>query len=425
MSVSQKAREQVTTNEEKMDNINKICKRENGVMIITDNDGSELHLLTDGRVVLKGVSNSYLMFESMADYPDNIWFRGAIDSEDHYRPNGSGLYNYKNDASKPYSMYVGGVEAGFWCGNGVLTYKNGDELQGLFSRYERIGWAAEGKLTTSCGDIICGVWQNGVVTRIDLVTFPGGSLIYDVTPLEDRHDCVDATFLLQGQGTYRGLVQKDGYEFYPVNGVMQFLDGRVYKGTCSSFKKDSGGFKFFCRKGTMTLPNGISYAGMWAGAEISPTHIGTLCLVGNDKGVIQGPPNDGLMKRYLDPTAFSTNNEEEEGEEGEEGEEEEEEEEGDSDSDEELLHQKRLPRTFTVAEDNIAENLKQAKICGGCREVMVEDNIDRWWVCSACDTQYYCSGGCQHKHWPNHKKVCKKKKEEDSDSDCQLEGNKR
>ena len=44
-------------------------------------------------------------------------------------------------------------------------------------------------------------------------------------------------------------------------------------------------------------------------------------------------------------------------------------------------------------------------LCKGCYERFDRNQL---FVCSRCKTKQYCSNSCQKKHWPEHKKECKK-----------------
>jgi hypothetical protein len=92
----------------------------------------------------------------------------------------------------------------------------------------------------------------------------------------------------------------------------------------------------------------------------------------------------------------------------EEGDEEDEEDVSDisSQADEELV-QRKQERTYTVAEDNVQENLKCVlATCGFCSKEFFEG--DNYYRCSTCGPQVYCGEECQLRHWPQHKKVCGK-----------------
>jgi MYND finger/MORN repeat len=82
-----------------------------------------------------------------------------------------------------------------------------------------------------------------------------------------------------------------------------------------------------------------------------------------------------------------------------------------SEADEELV-QRKQERTYTVAEDNVEENLKCVlATCGFCPKEFVKRDV--YYLCSMCQRQAYCGDECQRRHWPQHKKTCKNMVEED------------
>ena len=75
-----------------------------------------------------------------------------------------------------------------------------------------------------------------------------------------------------------------------------------------------------------------------------------------------------------------------------------------SQADEDLV-QRKQERTYTVAEDNVEENLKCVlATCGFCPKEFVKKDV--YYLCSICQSQAYCGDECQRRHWPQHKKVC-------------------
>uniref|UniRef100_A0A6C0BCI1 MORN repeat-containing protein n=1 Tax=viral metagenome TaxID=1070528 RepID=A0A6C0BCI1_9ZZZZ len=323
-------------------------RRENEVIIVKMDKLIEFHILPTGKVVLSmlGIKNAYKIYNTMKDYPDNVSYVGSINTET-YEPDGCGMFNYKNDKSSKYETYAGGVSNGRWYGNGVLTWKNGAIEEGIFDNE-----MFRGTQTLANGDVIVGEWHNNTLEFVTSADFADGRKLFD-TVLHDDFHFVTGKLFIPKCGTFTGTIRKRCFE--PYHGTMEYLDGRVYEGSCGYTRE----FHFICINGCgkMTLPDGTSYSGKWSHNQIVYETPGTLSIDGTEVSGL--PLRLREMNKYMMCDAFSGwNHPVKEEQEQEEQEEKNEVCNQDCPSDCDCLYCKEMPRTFTVAEDNDPRNLK-------------------------------------------------------------------
>jgi hypothetical protein len=435
-----------------------IRKQEDGVIVMTidSETGTDLYILPSGKVIT--IENGFgkdKLYNELEDYPHKIAYCGDINIQT-YEPEGEGKFLYYNDHKL---SYVGSVSNGERRGKGTLTYRNGLIEKGWFE-----GTTFNGTQTHNCGTTITGFWENDTLEDVTRVSFPDGRSITETKPHESDARFFVGRLFYPKVGVFVGNIWKKGLE--PCNGTMSFLDGRTYTGQCRNGGPSENRVHFNANgMGKMVLADGTSYDGKWVRGIVCDNFRGTLRLYGENAGSITGHPHVGVMAKYFsrdDFVGFVTCHDKDEDEDEEvkvkvmdvdvahdsDSEDSEDESEASptrqlllnmreqvrlrkariqeeewrrnalasddeedvsdfsSEADEELV-QRKQERTYTVAEDNVQENLKCVlATCGLCSKDFFEG--DNYYRCSTCGTQVYCGEECQLRHWPEHKKVCGK-----------------